>query len=315
MRVTVLRGGPSKEREVSLVSGKSVAEGLRAAGHAVFESDIDAGNLAGLDHPCDVIFPVLHGAFGESGELQAILEDRAIPFVGSGSVASRLGMNKEESKRVWKKAGLPVPHGVVVRDGSADLFAPCVIKPVDGGSSIDIEICKTVDEARAACGRLLAKYPQVLVEAFIDGTEITVGILEESALSPIRITTTHAFFDFTAKYVGNDAQHCFDLNLPAETVGLIRSVALAAHRAVGCRDLSRLDFIVDRENRPFLLEINTMPGFTPKSLLPEAAGHDGIPFPQLVDLLVRRAAERGAGAKKVSVRINPRVTGAPVLSG
>ena len=308
MRITVLRGGPSNEREVSLVSGRSVADGLRATGHEVFESDIDADHLDGLNHPCDVVFPVLHGAFGESGELQEILEERGLLFVGSGSVASRLGINKQDAKRVWQRAGLPTPRGLLVTDFPTELFAPCVVKPVDGGSSIDVEICPTVDAASRACERLLDQYPQLLAEAFIDGTEITVGILEDRALSPIRISTTHAFFDYTAKYVGNDATHHFDLNLPPEIGGEIQALALRAHQAIGCRDLSRLDFIVDRQCRPYLLEINTMPGFTPKSLLPEAAAHDGIAFPQLVDRLVRAAAARGDALEKVAMQLNRRVT-------
>jgi D-alanine-D-alanine ligase len=311
MRITVLLGGPSSEREVSLISGRSVAEGLRKAGHDVFESDIDANNLAGLDRPCDVVFPVLHGQFGESGELQEILESRGVPFVGSGSAASRTGMNKQEAKGVWQSAGLPTPRGKLVTDAATELFAPCVIKPVDGGSSIDVELCKDVEAARFACDRLLRKYPELLAEEFIDGTEITVGILDQQALPPIRISTTHAFFDYTAKYVGNDATHHFDLNLPEELIAEIQQIALRAHNAIGCRDLSRLDFIVDRQNRPFLLEINTMPGFTPKSLLPEAAAYAGILFPHLVDCLVRAAHARGGstgtGTPKVMVRIDRRI--------
>jgi D-alanine-D-alanine ligase len=308
MRITVLLGGPSSEREVSLISGKSVAEGLRAAGHEVFESDIDATHLAGLDHPCDVVFPVLHGAFGESGELQEILEARGLPFVGSGSASSRLGINKQDCKRIWQHAGLPVPVGMLVTGASAELFAPCVVKPVDGGSSIDVEICPTIEAASRACERLLKKYPQLLAEAYVEGTEITVGILEEQPLPPIRISTTHEFFDFTAKYVGNDAKHHFDLNLPPAVVEQIQKLALRAHQAVGCRDLSRLDFILDRQNRPYLLEINTMPGFTPKSLLPEMAAHEGISFPQLVDRLVRAAADRVNAAGKLTMQLNRRVT-------
>jgi D-alanine-D-alanine ligase len=308
MRITVLRGGPSSEREVSLVSGKSVAEGLRTAGHEVFESDIDADHLEGLDHPCDVVFPVLHGAFGESGELQLILETRGMAFVGSGSVASRLGMNKQDSKRLWQRAGLPTPCGLLVADSTTELFAPCVIKPVDGGSSIDVEICPTVASACVARDRLLKKYSRVLVEAFVEGTEITVGILEEQALAPIRITTTRAFFDYAAKYVGNDATHHFDLNLPSEIVQQIQQLALRAHQAIGCRDLSRLDFIVDHLHRPYILEINTMPGFTPKSLLPEAAAHEGIGFSQLVDRLVRAAADRAEeAAARVTMHLSRRI--------
>jgi len=308
MRITVLRGGPSSEREVSLVSGRSVADALRASGHLVFESDIDPDHLEGLDEPCDVVFPVLHGAFGESGELQEILERRGLPFVGSGAAASRLGMNKQDAKKVWQQAGLPTPRGLLLTPtnfDSAELFAPSVAKPVDGGSSIDVEMCRTSEAAKTACNRLIAKYGQVLLEEFIDGTEITVGILDERPLDPIRISTTHAFYDFAAKYSGTESAHHFDLNLPEAVVEDLKEIARRAHEVIGCRDLSRLDFIVDRQNKPFLLEINTMPGFTPTSLLPDAANHGGITLPQLVDRLVQRAA--GRSASRVSLQISRRV--------
>jgi D-alanine-D-alanine ligase len=300
MRVTVLFGGPSAERPVSLVSGGAVIEALKQAGHDVFPSDVSPTDLSGLDHPADVVFPVLHGQFGESGELQEILERRNIAFVGSGSVASRTGMDKVASKKIWQKAGLPTPAWSVVDTATATSPVPgtCVVKPINSGSSIDVFVCKAPAEcdaqATAAIASVVAKHGKALVEQFIHGTELTVGILEERALSPIRITTTHEFFDFKAKYVGNDAQHHFNLKLPAEVVKEVQSIALRAHRVLGCRDLSRVDFIVDQENRPWILEINTIPGFTPKSLLPEAAGHDGIGFKELVDRLVRRAFERGA---------------------
>jgi D-alanine-D-alanine ligase len=203
---------------------------------------------------------------------------------------------------------------MVITDSRAELFAPCVVKPVDGGSSIDVKICPSIDDASRACENLLKKYPQLLVEAFVEGTEITVGILEEQPLAPIRITTTHEFFDYTAKYVGNDATHHFDLNLPPAIVEQIQKLALRAHQAIGCRDLSRLDFMVDRQNRPYILEINTMPGFTPKSLLPEMAAHEGIAFPQLVDRLVHAAAARANAAGKLTVQLNRRVTSPPPSS-
>src|SRR5690349_5633490 len=138
MRVTVLYGGPSAEREVSLVSGKAVIEGLCAAGHEVFGSDISPADLSGLDHPTDVIFPVLHGAFGESGELQEILEQRHLPFVGSGSVASRIGIDKVRTKELWRDAGLPTPAWEVINRAApaSTLGGACVVKPIDSGSSI-----------------------------------------------------------------------------------------------------------------------------------------------------------------------------------
>ena len=292
MRITVLRGGPSTERAVSLVSGKAVANALGSAGHDVFESDIDASDSSGLDHPCDVVFPVLHGTFGESGELQTILENRGLPFVGSGSRASRIGMDKQESKRHWQRVGLPVPRGELISDSSASLDIPCVIKPVDGGSSIDVFLCKTMHDARTALHAVIEKYGKALVEELIDGSEFTVGIFEDRALHPIRIATSRTFYDYTAKYGSGEQTHHFDLQLPGDVVESLGKLALKAHQTIGCRDLSRIDFLVDRQHRPFLLEINTMPGFTSTSLLPDAARHEGISFVELVDRLVRRAANR-----------------------
>jgi D-alanine-D-alanine ligase len=307
MKVTVLFGGPSAEREVSLVSGRSVIQGLEKAGHDVFPSDISPDDLTGLLRPTDVVFPVLHGQFGESGELQEILEQRGLPFVGSGSIASRAGMNKDQSKKIWQRAGLPTPPHEIVESiidipGAVQrIGAPCVVKPTDSGSSIDVFICKTAEEAEARAKEVVERHPQVMVEKFIQGSEFTVGILEEKPLSPIRITTSREFFDYKAKYIGNDAQHHFDLNLPQDVIEHMKETAVMAHLTLGCRDLSRLDFIVDADNHPWLLEINTLPGFTPKSLLPEAAGHDGIPFARLVDRLVCRAYTRGARGIRAAI--------------
>src|SRR5271156_2699168 len=151
MKITVLYGGPSAEREVSLVSGKAVIDGLISMGHAVFGSDVSPTDLSGLDHPADVVFPVLHGAFGGSGELQEILEQRRLRFVGSGSKASRLGMNKVHTKQVWEKAGLPTPAYRVIRRGEPLPSAPtsCVVKAIDSGSSIDVYVCKAPAELPA----------------------------------------------------------------------------------------------------------------------------------------------------------------------
>ena len=303
MKVTVLYGGPSAERDISLISGQSVIDGLRQAGHEVFGSDISPTDLRALDRSCDVIFPALHGQFGESGELQELLERRGIPFVGSGSIASRLGMDKVQSKRAWDNQKLPTPAYELLTKGSpARVKPPCVVKPVDSGSSIDVFICRGEAETDDACHRVLTKHGRALVEQYVKGTELTVAILEERALSPIRITTHHDFFDYTAKYVGNDAQHHFDLRLPEDVVKQVREIAVRAHEALGCRDLSRIDVIVDEQHVPWLLELNSMPGFTPKSLLPEAAAHDGVPFAQLVDRLVCRAYKRArTGEKKRNV--------------
>src|SRR5688500_9301913 len=179
MKVTVLYGGPSAEREVSLVSGKAVIDGLRAMGHDVFPSDVSPTDLFGLDRPCDVVFPVLHGSFGESGELQEILEQRKIPFVGSGSKASRIGIDKVATKKVWEAAGLPTPpyftqdRTSLTPHGIDKLDVPCVVKAFGEGSSIDVYVCKKMLDAQKALDKVLEHHGKVLVEKFIKGPELT----------------------------------------------------------------------------------------------------------------------------------------------
>jgi len=311
MKVTVLFGGPSAERQVSLISGQAVIEALRSMGHQVVGSDISPDHLCGLDQPADVVFPVLHGAFGESGELQEILEGRGIPFVGSDSKASRLGMNKVAAKQVWEKAGLPTPRYQIVRRGETmgQIGESCVVKPIDSGSSIDVFVCKAPAElpgaARSAVEQVLLRHPAALIEQFIDGPELTVGILEEQPLAPIRIVPKSEFFDFNAKYLAPDTEHRFDTGLAPPLVERCRELARQANALIGARDLARVDIMVDQSGTAYLLEINTLPGFTPKSLLPEAARHAGIEFGPLVDRLVRRALSRGPSTTAARPRTNP----------
>ena len=251
--------------------------------------------LAGLDPPADVVFPVLHGEFGESGELQTILEARGVPFVGSGSAASALGMDKVATKQAWRTAGLPTADWAVLGGEPFDPAAfglPVVVKAISSGSSLDVFVCQTADRVAAAAEGLIAKHGRCMIEAFVPGTELTVAILNGQALPPIRITTDHAFLDYDAKYSKGGSRHEFDLKLPADLVAECERVSVRADAAVGCRDLSRVDLRIAADGRPVLLEINTMPGFTDVSLLPDAAAKAGIGFPALVDGLVRRAAGR-----------------------
>jgi D-alanine-D-alanine ligase len=312
MRVTVLNGGPSAERAVSLVGGAAVIDALRSMGHEASGSDISPDDLSGLDRPADVIFPVLHGQFGESGELQEILEARGLCFVGSDSKASRLGMNKVATKQVWQAAGLPTPAYRVVRRGESVGAIPssCVVKANDSGSSLDVFICKAPAElpaaAMGAIAQVLSRHPVALIEQFIDGVELTVGILEEQPLAPIRIVAKSGFFDYNAKYHAKDTEHRFDTGLPPALVERWRELARQANALVGARDLARVDMMVDAAGNPYLLEINTLPGFTPTSLLPEAARHAGIEFGPLVDRLVHRALARRPAARPASQqRVNP----------
>ena len=280
MRVLVLAGGVSDERAISLLSGRAVAEALAEAGHQVELADVSPSDLSALDRPGDVIFPALHGEFGEDGALQAILEERGLPFVGSGSAASRLAFDKAAAKRAWRAAGLPTPAW------GPDTPAPCVVKPIGGGSSLGVRMCHT-DAERAAA--LAEAGGSVLVEQLVAGPEWTVGVVGDDVLPPIRVDTGDGWFDYESKYSAGGAAHRFDLDAPPALIDRVKRLCLDAHRVLGCRHLSRIDLMLDTDGRPWLLELNTLPGFTGRSLLPDAARHASVPFPQLVDRLVRMA--------------------------
>jgi len=292
-RVTVLRGGPSAEREVSLASGRAVAAAIRQLGHAVTEADITPDDLSALDTPADVVFPVLHGRFGEDGQLQEILEQRGLAFVGSGSAASRLGIDKDASKRKWQAAGLPTAPWEIVTRGDWSppdgLQPPVVVKPLAEGSSIGVSVCDTLESLRRVLPQAISDFGRVLVERRLEGPELTVGILGHDPLPVVQVRPAAEFYDYAAKYQRDDTAYLLDLDLDQATYQAIQEVAVKAFMVLGCRDLARIDFILDRRAGPQLLEINTLPGFTDHSLLPKAAAHIGIPFTRLVEMLLQMA--------------------------
>jgi D-alanine-D-alanine ligase len=304
--ITLLCGGISAEREISLLTGTQIAEALRTVGHRVWQSDIAPDNLAALDHkPCDLVFPALHGVFGEDGQLQHILEQRGVPFVGSGEAASRLGMDKAASKSCLLEHGVPTANWQVVYahkfkeawTPASGIGYPCVIKPIAEGSSVGCKICLTIEEARAHLAATLPKYNAMLVEQFIDGFELTVGVFDGHTLPVIWIKPATAFYDYEAKYTREDTQYIFEdqIPLPAEVLAQVRQAAADTHRVLGCRHLSRVDVMVDkRSHKPYVLEVNTMPGCTSHSLVPKAARKAGIEFPQFCDRLARMALRDAA---------------------
>jgi len=303
-RVAVLMGGASAEREVSLKTGTQIAEALRTVGHRVWQSDIAPDNLAALDHkPCDLIFPALHGTFGEDGQLQKLLEERGLPFVGSGEAASRLGMDKAAAKSALLEANVPTAAWQIVYQNkfkdnwtpATGIGYPCVIKPISEGSSVGCRVCLTLDQARTHLSETLPKYGAMLVERFVDGFELTVGVLDDKTLPVIWIKPATEFYDYEAKYTREDTQYVYDIPLPAATLDEIRAAALATHRCIGCRHLSRVDVMVDKHTHEiFVLEINTMPGFTSHSLVPKAAEKAGIPFTELCNQLAKMALRDAA---------------------
>jgi D-alanine-D-alanine ligase len=302
--ITLLCGGISAEREVSLKTGTQIAEALRTVGHRVWQSDISPGDLAALDRrPCDVVFPALHGVFGEDGQLQAILEERGVPFVGSGAAASRMGMDKVATKSCLLEHNVPTPPWQVVYRHkfnenwtvAGSVGYPCVVKPIGEGSSVGCRICANQEEARGHLREFLPKYGAMLVEKFVNGWELTVGILDGKTLPAIMIKPATEFYDYKAKYDRDDTQYLFDIPLPEGVLDHVRHAALETHRHVGCRHLSRVDVMVDQPTRQaYVLEINTMPGFTSHSLVPKAAAHAGIKFTDLCDRLVRMALRDAA---------------------
>jgi len=303
LRVTVLRGGPSEEREVSLASGAAVANACRRLGHVVTEADVTPDDTSALDTPAQVVFPVLHGTFGEDGQLQALLDERGIVYVGSDSRASALAMNKAEAKAIWQREGLPTAPWTCVdaenlKQKLAELAPPVVIKPAAQGSSIGVRFASDPQQLAECLAESVNKWGKVLVEQQLRGKELTVGILDDEALPIVEIRTAVEFYDYQAKYARNDTRCLFDVDLPDEVYGSIQATALRAFQSLGCRDYGRVDMMVDDRLGPQLLEVNTIPGFTDHSLLPKAAQQVGISFDALVSKLLSLAMRRQAERKE-----------------
>ncbi len=301
--VTVLMGGPSSERQVSLMSGQAVACALEQAGHQVTRADIAPNDTSALDRAgIDVVFIALHGVFGESGEVQELCEQRSLPYVGSGPRASKMAMDKAAAKQLFRVVGLTTPDWMIVEeyhDPSTvnrwldEIPPPVVVKPVDGGSSVHVTIARDDRQRREAIEELFDLYGRAMLERFVPGREMTIGILGDQPLPALEVCCQRPFYDYPAKYEdGAGTEYVFDHGLDAQVVGRLQHDALEAHRVLNCRDLSRVDFILAADGTPHVLEINTIPGFTGHSLVPKAAAKAGCSFPELVDRLVMMAMDR-----------------------
>ncbi|MFH1419243.1 MAG: D-alanine--D-alanine ligase [Planctomycetota bacterium] len=298
LALTVLAGGPGGEREVSLESGKAVAEALRSLGHDVSCEDIGPDNLAALAKQVDCVFIALHGRFGEDGQIQDILERRGLPYVGSGPEACALAMNKALAKAKFSDLQLPTPRWATatpetIQEAVAAWTLPVVVKPVKEGSSIACHIVREFDAFRPAVEQVLAEYAECLIEEYVPGKEITVSVLGDQALPPIEIRTPREFYDYDAKYVDDNTEYLFDIDLPESLLDHVVEMSLKAHQALGCRDFSRVDWrIDDKQLRPALLEVNVIPGLTSHSLLPKAAQRAGLAMPQMCQFIVDLALKR-----------------------
>jgi len=298
-KVAVFLGGKSAEREVSLKSGGMVLNALRSRGVDALPFDpAQRGLDALIGERFERAFIVLHGRFGEDGTVQGVLEWLGIPYTGSGVLASALAMDKLRAKLLWHAEGLPTPpYAVLTKDSdlrtvARKLGVPLMVKPASEGSSIGMSKVGSaagLDEAYA----LAANYdPVVIAEKFIDGTELTAGILGDQVLPLIKIETPRDFYDYEAKYIANDTRYIVPCGLSAARERDMQALCLKAFRALGCRGWGRVDLMLNRQGRPFVLEVNTVPGMTDHSLVPKAARAVGMSYEDLC-LRILEAAHVG----------------------
>lgn len=308
-RIGVFAGGPSNEREISLRSGQAVHNALRDLGaDAVFLDVASEGLIKGQikESGIDVAFIALHGRFGEDGAIQQIMEDLNIPYTGSGPWSSRLALDKIASKEVFIKHKIDVPKYKVVDKKTNDYMDakviaeiikfPLIVKPQFEGSSIGITIVKDESGLVGALDFAFGFGDRVLVEEYIKGREITVGILDNEPLPVIEVIVGEQFYNFTAKYNSDDTQYITPAQIDPVNYKNAQDIARQAHSALGCRSFSRVDMILDeRQKRLVVLEVNSIPGLTDHSLLPKAAAAIGIGFPQLCAKILESALSASSG--------------------
>jgi D-alanine-D-alanine ligase len=287
--------GWSAEREVSLVSGAAVCAALESAGHAVTAIDVQrdlSSLLPWLSPRPDVVFNALHGRYGEDGCIQGLLNILEIPYTHSGLLASALAMDKPMAKRLFAEVGIPVAeHRIVAREELAAggvMAPPYVIKPLNEGSSVGIRIVREEESPPSLAGTAWSYGGDVMVERFIAGRELTVAVMGDRALAVTEITTGRGFYDYDAKYAPGGSRHVIPAEIDAAQYAECQRLAVAAHRTLGCRGVSRADFRYDG-TALYILEVNTQPGMTPTSLVPEQAAHVGISFTDLVNWMVENA--------------------------
>ncbi len=297
-RIAVLMGGPSSEREISLKSGNCVLNALKEANLNVTAFDVNRELPDRLiKEKIDLVFIALHGKPGEDGTIQGMLDILNIPYTGSGVLASALSMDKIASKRLFQIAGIPTPEFKVINKDKSYIANPLknfpiVVKPSTEGSTIGISIVKKEDEFKKALETAFCYDDNIICEKYIDGKEITVGILEKKALPIIEIIPKSGFYDFNAKYKKKFTDFIVPAKLVKEKSANIKQIALRAHEILGCYGMSRVDIKLDHELNPYVLEINTIPGLTETSLLPKAAQAAGISFKELCLKLMDMAIKK-----------------------
>ena len=298
-RIAVLMGGQSSEREISIRSGQAALAALLRKGYDAVALDIDASVGSRLqDSKAQLAFIALHGPGGEDGTIQGMLEILRVPYTGSGVKACAVAMDKAMTKALLEHSGIPVPRGFVrtQRDRRTPLLRgfglPVVVKPVSEGSTLGVTIVRQSRDLKAGFEAAFQYGPALLIEEYIEGREITVGVLNDRPLPVVEIVPPHGFYDFAAKYTPGASIYKVPAPLSDRQTKLAQGLALDVHRRLGCRGATRVDFRLDRRGRPFVLEINTVPGLTETSLLPMAAKAARLSYDALVEAILLSAVER-----------------------
>ncbi len=304
LHITILMGGNSSEREISLISGQTVKDALERKGYRVSCIDPARDNLMDIKNLSpDLVFIALHGRFGEDGTIQGFLQSIGIPYTGSGVLASALAMDKYRAKNLFVQEGIPTPKFEIVRDKNIGISFPVVVKPNCEGSSMGVSKVFKKDGLPLAINNAKKFRCDVLVEELIEGTEVTQAIIDGEIFPTIEIYTNDNLYDYDAKYTKGGSTHIIPPRLPDIWIKRSQDIALKAYDALGCEGVSRVDIMIDKQGIPFVLEVNTIPGMTPLSLVPDAAKAAGIDFETLCEKIVL-ISSNGCTARSGQVRLN-----------
>ena len=304
-KIGVLMGGVSAEREVSLRSGKAVFNALKNLGYNVVSMDVSSNVCGELKRErIDMAFLVLHGGWGEDGSIQGLLDVMGIPYTGSGVLASALAMNKEASKKIFLYHKIPVPPFAVVTQKTLNaqrltlnFSLPWVVKPASEGSSVGVSIIKNKKQVKDAFKKCFEYGREIIVEKYIRGKEVQIGILNDKSLGGVEVRPALEFYNYEAKYTPGLTEYILPPEISEKTYRKAKDIALSAHKALGCSGATRVDLIIGRSGNPYVLEVNTIPGMTETSLLPKIARLAGLDFPMLIEEMLKDAINRAGRAK------------------
>lgn len=304
-KIGVLMGGISAEREVSLRSGKAVFNALKNLGYNVVSMDVSSNACEKLKRErIGMAFLVLHGGWGEDGSIQGLLDVMGIPYTGSGVLASALAMNKEASKKIFLYHKIPVPPFVVVsqkavsrRLSAVSFSLPWVVKPASEGSSVGVSIIKNKKQVKAAFEKCFEYGREIIVEKYIKGKEVQIGILNDKSLGGVEVRPSLEFYNYEAKYTPGLTEYILPPGISERAYKKAKDVALSSHKALGCSGATRVDLIIGKSGNPYVLEVNTIPGMTETSLLPKIARLAGLDFPRLIEEMLKDAINRDSRTK------------------